>query len=132
MSRTPDRLSRQEYLARQKPKARKSKYGAIQTNYNGNRYDSKKEAAHHQQLDLLKSSDDISTRVTKVDRQIRYHLEVDGYHICDYILDFRVHFADGRVEFHDVKGMRRGAAYQTFKHKQKLMFVCHGITVLEK
>lgn len=130
MSRTPEKLSRLEYLALLK-KPKRNKFGAKKTVYNGQAYDSTKEANRRRELDLLQHAPEPTRRVVRVETQVRFALDVGGVHICDYIVDFVVYYADSHVEYEDVKGYKKGAAYRTFKHKQALMLACHGITVKE-
>jgi hypothetical protein len=50
-------------------------------------------------------------RVESWERQIRFHLTVNGEKICDYIVDFLVRYADGRKELVEIKGfLTRDAA----------------------
>jgi hypothetical protein len=109
-----------------------NKYGAKAVVYNGHKYHSTKEANYAQTLDILKSSKDPAERVLKHDRQVTFSLDIKGIHICKYILDFIVYYTDGRIEFIDVKGYKKGTAYQLFKLKKHLMKAIHDIDVLEK
>ena len=61
---------------------------------------SKKEAGYAQELDLRKKAGEIK----EIDPQFRLRLDVNGFHICDYLVDFRVVMADGSEELHEVKG----------------------------
>jgi len=106
-----------------------NKFGAIKTSYKNEIYDSKAESRMALHLDLLKNARDPKERVLKWERQIPFDLVVNGEKICKYICDFRVEYADKRVEFLDVKGYKKGSAYSVFRIKQKLMLACHGITV---
>lgn len=89
-----------------------NKYRAEKTVYNGHKYDSKREAAHAQMLDLLIKAKE----VRYWDRQVNISLDVNGVHICKYRMDFVVEFMDGRVEYQDVKGF----STPVFKLKLKL------------
>jgi hypothetical protein len=102
-----------------------------QRQYEGKTYDSKKEKTYRQKLELLKSAKNDSERVITIEEQLPFELSVNGHKICKYILDFRVTYADGRVECVDCKGFKGGTAYQVFKLKSKLMAAVHGIQVLE-
>lgn len=77
-----------------------SKYGNRKTEYNGIKYDSKKEAEFAQQLDLLKRAGEVRSW----ERQKRISLDINGYHICNYYIDFVVTCADGVEEYVEVKG----------------------------
>lgn len=48
-----------------------------------------------------------------------------------YIADFYYLTADGQEIAEDVKGLKKGAAYQNFVLKRKLMLYMHGIHVRE-
>ena len=111
--------------------ASNNKYGAKRTEYNGRIFDSKKEAAYAGELDLLKKAAGDSDRVIDVEYQIPFVLEANGNKIGKYILDFKVTYADGRIEHVDVKGLRKGCAYQFFRWKAKHMKAQYGIDVIE-
>lgn len=125
-----NRMTVSEFL-KQPAKKGYSKYGAKKTVYNDVKYDSKKEARYAETLDTLRNAKLSTDRVVAVERQIRYNVEINGCHICAYILDFKVTYADGRVEYVDVKGYRAGPAYTMFRLKAKLMVACHNITIKE-
>lgn len=103
----------------------RNKYGAIVKEYNGVKYHSTKEADYAKKLDFLVKC----KQVEKWERQTTYKLVVEGILICKYILDFKVYYPDGHVEFIDVKGSKKGQAYQMFVIKQKLMKAIHNIDV---
>jgi hypothetical protein len=113
------------------PKKSGNKYGAKRTEYNGRTFDSKKEAAYAQQLDLCRKAANPSDRVTGVEYQIPMVLEVNGKKIGKYVLDFRVTYADKRVEHVDVKGAKSGCAYQFFAWKKKHVYAQYGIEIIE-
>ena len=58
--------------------------------------------------------------------QVRFRLDVDGHHICDYLADF-VYFDNERQErvVEDVKGFQT----EVSKFKLKLMAAVHGVNV---
>lgn len=78
----------------------KNKYNAVRSTYNGYTYDSKKEADHAVELDWLKKAGEIK----KWERQHKISIDINGVHICNYFVDFKVYYNDGHVEFHEVKG----------------------------
>jgi hypothetical protein len=94
-------------------------------------YHSKKEAKYAMLLDTLRKAQNDTERVVKVESQVSYRLDVNGVTVARYVLDFRVTYADGRVDYVDVKGYKKGAAYSLFTLKKKLMLACHGIDVRE-
>lgn len=105
---------------------KRSKYGNKKTEYNGRLYDSKKEAAYAQELDLLKSAKNPLDRVLSWEPQIPFLIEINGKKICKYVLDFRVEYED-RLEHIDVKGVRT----DVYKIKKKLVEAIYGIVIKE-
>jgi len=83
---------------------KQNRYGNVaqSTVYNGVSYHSKKEAAYAAELDLLVRAKEIKSW----DRQVRISLDVNGFHICNYIIDFVVHHNDGTEEYVEVKGFQ--------------------------
>jgi hypothetical protein len=79
-----------------------NKYRAKSTIYNDICYHSKFEAAYAEALDLsLKAGD-----ILKWERQVRLPLEINGYHITNYYIDFIVYHLDGSREFVETKGFQ--------------------------
>ena len=106
-----------------------NKYNARKTEYNGMLFDSKKEADYCRQLDLLKKATG-KDQVVSYQRQIPFKCMVGGKTITTYKLDFLVQYAD-RTEYIDVKGCKKGCAYQLFKLKKKLVEAIYGIRIDE-
>ncbi len=104
-----------------------SKYGNIKTEYNGNNFMSKREASYAQQLDLLKKAKNKADQVVSYEVQVPYQIEINGKKICKYLADFRVLYADGRVEVVDVKGFRTSI----YKLKKKMVEAQYGIEIIE-
>lgn len=84
------------------------KYNAIPTELNGVKFASRKEARFAQQLDLLIKAGIVS----HYDTQPSYELQ-PSYKQGDktirsirYVADFKVFYADGRVEIIDCKGVK--------------------------
>lgn len=99
---------------------KRSKYGAVRTEYGGRMYDSAKEARWAANLDILKRVNEVVDWVP----QFRIDIPYLGKHLCYYLADFKVTFPDGRIEYWDVKG---GKATQTaaFKLKWKMLHILH-------
>ena len=126
------RMTLKDYLKLQKGKpAKASKYKNKRSVYNGVEYQSMAEAQYAKHLDVLKVAKKDSDRVVSWTRQIKFGIEVNGKHICNYILDFEVSYGDGRKEYIDVKGYQKGVAYSLFTLKKKLVESIYGITIIE-
>ena len=52
--------------------------------------------------------------------------------VFKYLLDFKVTYADGRVEHVDIKGLKRGCAYEMFRLKKKCVEAQYGIEIIER
>lgn len=100
---------------------RKSKYGNIKAEADGLTFASKAERGRWMDLRLMEKAGEVK----ELKRQIRYPLEVNGMHICDYIADM-VYEKNGLV-VEDVKGYRT----EIYRLKKKLMLACHGIEIKE-
>lgn len=66
----------------------------------GIKYDSKFEGGYAQELIFEKAAGKIK------DFQAHYKIDlcVNGYHICNYYVDFRIEHNDGTIEFVETKG----------------------------
>lgn len=80
---------------------KKAKYNNKTTMYNGRKYDSCKEANYARDLDWRIQAGEIK----EVIPQYKIDLRVNGRHIANYYMDFKVILADGQVQYHEVKGM---------------------------
>ena len=79
-----------------------SKWGrAKKTVVDGLKYDSKFEAAYARELGLKLRAGEIEG----FESHVRIPLEVNGYHICDYYVDFAVDHKDGTKELVETKGI---------------------------
>ena len=78
----------------------KNKYGAKKKEFNGRLYMSKGEAGYASILELRKKAGEIKEIIP----QFRVSLDVNGYHICNYIVDFKLVMADDSEELHEYKG----------------------------
>lgn len=91
---------------------RHSYFNTAKVKTNGTQYDSKFEAAYAQQLDYRVKAGEIEA----YDPHYRIPLEVNGYKVCDYYIDFAVYHKDGTVEYVECKGYPT----DTWKLKWKL------------
>ncbi len=106
---------------------KKPKYNNQKVWYDNHFYDSKKEAGYAMLLDSLKKAKKASDRVTYYERQIPFEMVINKIKVCTYIADFKVFYADGRVEVVDVKGMKT----QIYKLKKKLLKAVKNIDIIE-
>lgn len=79
---------------------KKSKYGNKTKEYNGRYYDSIREANHAEELDWRIKAGEIK----EVIPQFKISLDVNGKHIANYFIDFKVILTNGGEQFHEVKG----------------------------
>ena len=111
-----------------------NKYGAKKVVVDGEVFDSRKEYYRWCDLRLLERAGAIS----ELKRQVKYLLipaqrDEIGKLIereVSYIADFE-YIQNGKKVVEDVKGYKRGAAYQLFSIKRKLMLHKFGIKVKE-
>ncbi len=76
--------------------ARKHKFNAIATTYNGKKYPSKLEAAYAKRLEKLKESGEIVFYLEQVPLTLEASVR--------YVIDFVEFWADGEIKFVEVKG----------------------------
>ena len=95
-------MSRPLYVGRGGPRVK----GYKTCTYNGSTYHSRKERDYAMRLDMLMKSGHShkGTMILSWERQVKVSLDVGGVHICNYYVDFRVEYSDGREEYHEVKG----------------------------
>lgn len=79
----------------------KSKYRNKTKQYGGRSYDSIREANHAEELDWRIKAKEIKEWIP----QFKISLDVNGFRICNYYVDFKVIMVDGSIQFHEVKGL---------------------------
>lgn len=79
---------------------KRNKFNAKSTQYNGRYYDSKLEASYAIELDWRIKAGEIKEVVP----QYKISLDINGEHIANYYMDFKVILTDGTIEMHEVKG----------------------------
>jgi hypothetical protein len=79
---------------------RRSKYGSTKQTFNGRSYDSILEANYASQLETRKMAGEI----LEIFPQYKLDLRVNGLHITNYFIDFKVVLSDNSVELIEVKG----------------------------
>ena len=77
-----------------------NKYNNKKSSYGGRMYDSIKEAAYAEEMDWLKKAGEI----TEIIPQFKIDIRVNDVHVCNYYIDFKITYANERVEYHEVKG----------------------------
>lgn len=116
-------LSRQEYLDLVAKPKRRNKFGAKRTFYDGQWFDSQREAEVYAELKLLERAGKISA----LERQRKFNLIVNGEIIGTYRADFCFidHDQDGRFRTIDVKGV----VTKDFRRVQKIIKAAYNIDV---
>lgn len=90
---------------------------------NGKVYPSKLEMQYRQHLDLLLKSGD----VIFIEEQTKFPCKVNGFKICTYLLDFKVTYKDGKIDYVDVKGK----ILPMYRLKKKLVEALYPIKITE-
>lgn len=103
-----------------------NKYGAKKTVVDGITFDSKKEANRYRELSILNNAGEIAL----LELQPRYDIIVNGKRIGFYKADFRYRIGQ-RIIVEDVKGCKKGCAYQMFRLKKKLVEAIYGLEIIE-
>lgn len=92
-------------------------------------FDSVKEAEYYGKLKLRKKSGEI----IDFEMQVKMPIEINGIHICYYLLDFKVLYPDGSIDFIDIKGKdKKSGKFITtdvFKLKKKLVEAFYKIKI---
>ncbi len=96
---------------------RYNKYKAEKQTFNGRSYHSKKEANYAVQLAWLKKIGEIKEIIP----QYKLDLRVNGIHITNYFIDFKVEYTDGRVELIEVKGFETDLWHLKWKLTEALI-----------
>ena len=105
----------------------RNKFGAKKTEYNGQLYDSKKEAKYAEYLDDRKRKGEIKDWL----RQERIDAVINGKKVFYLQVDFTVITNTGLREYVDVKGYKKGSHYQYFRIKKKVLEALLGIQIEE-
>lgn len=107
----------------QLPKKR-SKYGNTETEVDGVKFQSKKEANRYRELLLLLKTGEIGI----LRMQVEYELNPGGTHSLRYVADFvYIITKTGEEVVEDVKGWRT----KEYRKKRRLMKKVHGIVIKE-
>ena len=95
------------------------KFHAQPTEFNGQRYDSKKEARYAQELSLRQKAGQVVFWL----RQVPFHLPGGVV----YRVDFQEFLAGGDIRFVDVKGRRT----ESYKAKKRMVEALYPVTIEE-
>jgi|688.fasta_scaffold309190_1 hypothetical protein len=109
--------------------AKKSKYGvsaASERTYKGKVYMSKLEMQYAKHLALLQKATG-KDKVLFVNEQVPFPCVVNGKKVCTYLLDFKVQYLDGRIEYVDIKGVKTAI----YSLKKKLVEALYSISIKE-
>ena len=111
--------------------AKRSKYGVAakkdRTHKDGTVYMSKLEMNYRKHLDLLKKATNPKNKVVSYSEQVPMEVYINGFKIFKYLLDFKVEYADGRIEYVDVKGILTSI----YRLKKKAVEAYFGIKIKE-
>lgn len=103
---------------------RRSKFNNRICEYNGNKFDSKRELDRYLELLICERAGEIRD----IELQPRFRIEINGVKICDYYADFRYYdIRKKRCVVEDVKGMRT----DIYRIKKKLVEAQLGIKITE-
>lgn len=78
----------------------KSKYNNKTKQYNGRTFDSIREANHAEELDWRIKAGEVKEWIP----QYKISLDINGRHIANYYIDFKVIMSDESIQYHEVKG----------------------------
>lgn len=101
---------------------KRSKYGNVKAEADGQVFASKRERGRWMDLRLEEQAGEIKN----LQRQVVYPIEINGFKVCEYIADF-VYERGEELVVEDSKGYRT----EMFRLKSKLMRAVHGIEVVE-
>lgn len=124
-----------------------NKFNAKKVEYNGIKFDSKKECERYKQLKILESNGEIKDLelqrkfVLIPKQEIEYEETLKSGKIkikrqtiereLSYIADFYYKDKDDNEVVEDVKGCKFGASYNIYVIKRKLMLYTYGIRIKE-
>jgi hypothetical protein len=104
--------------------AKPHKYGARACVIDNISFPSRKEGNRYTELKLLQRAGKISD----LEWQIPYDIEVNGIHVCQYIADFRYWDVEKKRQVvEDAKGFKT----DVYRLKRKLVRACYGIDIIE-
>lgn len=90
-------------------------------------YMSKLEMQYRAHLNILKKAKYNEDKVVDIEEQVPFKIEINGKLICHYLLDFKVTYADGRIEYVDTKGV----ITDIYKLKKKMVEAIYPVKIKE-
>ena len=108
-----------------KPMSKPSKYGNKKVEYDGIKFDSKRECQRYQQLKLMLKAGEISG--LELQKKFELTPKNNRFRAMHYVADFVYLDKNKNLIVEDSKGFRT----KEYKLKQKLMFHVHGIEIIE-
>ena len=99
-----------------------SKMRNVRTTVDGITFDSKREANRYAELRL----ELLAGEIAELELQMPFSLDVNGFHVCDYVADF-VYVRNGLQVVEDAKGKPT----DVYVIKRALMRAVHGIKIVE-
>lgn len=122
----PMKMTAAEYQERFGKSETKSKFRNEVVEFDGEKFDSKKELARYGELLLLQKNGDIKD----LKKQFVFKLEVENKLICKYIADFTYITSGGKFVVEDVKS-KHTRKLPVYRIKKKLMAAIYGIEIKE-
>jgi len=114
-----------EFMAKREA-GRTSKYKAIPTEtQDGQKFKSELEARYYGRCLILQKAGQID----KIEREVRYELVVNGVFIASYMMDFRITYSNGSIDYIDCKS--DATLTPLYKMKKLLMLALYGIELKE-
>jgi len=105
---------------------KKTKYGSRKTVMLGVAFDSAAEARRYQELRVM----EVAGEITELQMQVKFSLDVNGVHICNFFPDFQYHsLRSDQTIVEDVKS--KPTMTPVYRLKKKLLKAIHGIDIRE-
>lgn len=124
----PGQTAAQKMLqAKIREAGQRSKYNNVRVRWNDRWFDSKYELDAAKKLEASRKAKVARDRVVKLEYQVRFAIIMRKTKICDYVADFVVEYADGRVDVIDAKGVKTAV----YNLKKKMLKAVHGIDIVE-
>ena len=109
---------------------KESKYHNRKVTVDGITFDSVKEMARWQELRLMERAGEITglVRQQRIEVVPKTKLHKARYYLADFVYFDK---KQGKTIYEDVKGYKKGVAYQLFTLKRDILYWRHGIEIKE-